>query len=103
MDVRTIALSPPPVLPGWEHDGAPAIAVSNNLPHGLPTLTPRERDVLLLLVHRQTDREIAARLGIGRRTVETHVSRILAKLAVPNRRDAAVVALALGLFGYGAE
>jgi DNA-binding CsgD family transcriptional regulator len=102
MDVRPIPRSMPPQLARWEHDGAPATAVSN-LPHGLPTLTPRERDVLLLLVHRQTDREIAARLGIGRRTVETHVSRILAKLAVPNRRDAAGAALALGLFGYGAE
>jgi DNA-binding CsgD family transcriptional regulator len=96
MDVRPVPRSMPPQIARWEHDGAPAIAVSNNLPHGLPTLTPRERDVLLLLVHRQTDREIAARLGIGRRTVETHVSRILAKLAVPNRRAAAVVALAHG-------
>lgn len=64
---------------------------------GVHALTPREREVLLLLASRQTDREIAHRLSISRRTVETHVARILAKLGVPNRRDAAFAALALGL------
>ena len=68
-----------------------------NAQEDIVALTPREREVLLLLAYRQTDREIAARLCISRRTVETHVARILAKLDVPNRRDAAFAALALGL------
>ncbi len=85
-------------LPGWAQDDAHA-STTRPLPDCSSALTPREREVLLLLVYRQTDREIADHLGIGRRTVETHVARILAKLEVPNRRDAAFAALALGLFG----
>ena len=88
----------PSAHPSWARDDADAGAPLP-LPDNPAALTPREREVLLLLVYRQTDREIAARLCIGRRTVETHVARILAKLGVPNRRDAAFAALALGLFG----
>lgn len=52
-------------------------------------LTRREFDVLRLLARRATDREIADALSISPRTVMHHVSRILAKLNVANRRDAA--------------
>jgi DNA-binding CsgD family transcriptional regulator len=52
-------------------------------------LTPRELEVLHLMVHRATDREIANLLSISPRTVMHHVSHILAKLGVDNRRDAA--------------
>ena len=61
-------------------------------------LTARQRDVLRHLCLRLTDREIAACLGISSRTAETHVARILAKLGAANRREAALVAHALGLF-----
>ncbi len=61
----------------------------------LALLTRRERDVLTLLGQRLSDPEIAARLYIGTRTVESHVSRILGKLGVANRRDAAAVAARL--------
>lgn len=56
------------------------------------TLTRREREILLLLCHRQTDAEIADRLCISRRTASGHVGRILEKLAVHNRREAGAVA-----------
>ena len=53
-------------------------------PAARPGLTPREREVLRLLVEGHTDREIAAALFVSPRTVGGHVSRILAKLG---RRD----------------
>ena len=57
-----------------------------------PSLTPRERDVLRLLVEGHSDKEIAAALGIGRRTASTHVATIRAKLGAPSRSAAAAIA-----------
>jgi DNA-binding NarL/FixJ family response regulator len=55
-------------------------------------LTVREREVLRLLVLGWTDKEIAAELGIGRRTVSTHVATLRAKLGAPSRSAAAAIA-----------
>ncbi len=63
----------------------------------IPVLTPREIDVVRLLVQGMTDPEIAAKLFISVRTVENHVSHILAKLGVRTRTAAASAALAAGL------
>ena len=52
-------------------------------------LTPREREVHRLLSDGLGDRDIAVALTISPRTVETHVSSILHKLAVHNRTEAA--------------
>ncbi|MGD9712663.1 MAG: LuxR C-terminal-related transcriptional regulator [Thermomicrobiales bacterium] len=60
-------------------------------------LTARELEVLRLLAQRQSDLEIADQLFITRRTASKHVSAILAKLGVPNRRAAAAEAGRLGL------
>jgi non-specific serine/threonine protein kinase len=60
-------------------------------------LTRRERDVLRLLVAGHTDREIAAALFIGRRTVETHVAGILNKLGLDSRTAVAAHAVRRGL------
>lgn len=60
-------------------------------------LTPRELEVLRLLATGQTNREIGARLGISPGTVKSHVERLIAKLAVSSRTEAAVYALRLGL------
>ncbi len=60
-------------------------------------LTPREDDVLRLLVEGQSDREIAAALFIGPRTVQTHVANLFAKLGVNTRAEAAAVAVRRGL------
>jgi DNA-binding CsgD family transcriptional regulator len=51
-------------------------------------LTPRECEVLALLGRGCSNREIAAELVIGVRTVETHVERILRKLDLPSRSHA---------------
>jgi predicted ATPase/DNA-binding CsgD family transcriptional regulator/Tfp pilus assembly protein PilF len=56
-------------------------------------LTPREVDVLKGIVDYLTDREIAERLFISRRTVGWHVTGILNKLTVDSRRQAATKAL----------
>jgi DNA-binding CsgD family transcriptional regulator len=50
-----------------------------------------------MLAAGMTDREIAAALSIGRRTVESHVGRLLAKLGAPTRTAAAHTAIATGL------
>jgi DNA-binding NarL/FixJ family response regulator len=52
-------------------------------------LSDREREVLHHLADGMTDREIASRLGISPRTVETHVGSVLHKLGVRNRAQAA--------------
>jgi DNA-binding NarL/FixJ family response regulator len=67
-------------------------ATSNRLEH----LSDREREVLALVAEGLTDRAIAERLWLTRKTVETHVRHILAKLSLPtddqhNRRVLAVV------------
>jgi len=60
-------------------------------------LTPRELEVLALLSKGMTNREIAATLVISDKTASVHVSRILAKLSVPNRASAAVLAQRLSV------
>ena len=59
--------------------------------------TQRELDVLSLLAHRLTNKEIAAELGISETTVKTHVRNILSKLGVSTRAEAARYAREQGL------
>jgi DNA-binding NarL/FixJ family response regulator len=56
-------------------------------------LTPRERDVLKLVVEGQTNRQIAERLSLSIGTVKIHVEHIIAKLGVSDRTQAAVHAV----------
>jgi DNA-binding CsgD family transcriptional regulator/tetratricopeptide (TPR) repeat protein len=55
-------------------------------------LTPREAEVLALVAHGLTNREIAATLVISTKTASVHVSHILRKLDAPNRLEAAAIA-----------
>ncbi len=65
----------------------------------LGVLTDRERDVLAGLGEGLSNQQIARRLDIGEATVKTHVSRVLMKLGVRSRVQAAVVAVQAGLTG----
>jgi DNA-binding NarL/FixJ family response regulator len=55
----------------------------------LDALSPRERDVLRLIARGYTYREVARELVLSARTVETHVSSVLRKLQLSNRRELA--------------
>jgi NarL family two-component system response regulator LiaR len=60
-------------------------------------LTDREVEVLQLLARGKSNKEIAAALFIGEKTVKTHVSNILSKLGVSSRTQAALYAVRTGL------
>lgn len=62
-----------------------------------PHLSRRALDVLRLVAERHTNREIAERLFLSRRTVEWYVSEILSRLQVNTRYEAVAAARALGL------
>jgi len=56
-------------------------------------LTPREREVLALMVEGLNNPDIAERLSVSRSTARAHVSNILSKLGVSNRAEAIALAL----------
>jgi predicted ATPase/DNA-binding CsgD family transcriptional regulator len=64
---------------------------------GTETLTDREREVLRLVAEGLSNSGIAKQLYISPKTASVHVSRIIAKLAVASRGEAAAVAHRLGL------
>ncbi|MFV0131509.1 response regulator [Streptomyces sp. HMX112] len=61
-------------------------------PSGLPGLTEREREILALVGEGLTNREIGKRLYLAEKTVKNNISRLLAKLGVERRVQAAVIA-----------
>jgi predicted ATPase/DNA-binding CsgD family transcriptional regulator len=81
-DALAFAAEPCPTVPPKASD------------HGL---TPREREVLRLMVEGRSNPEIADALFISPRTAETHVTHILAKLDVTSRAEAAAHAVRIGL------
>lgn len=62
-----------------------------------PRLTPRERQVLELILTARSTREIASELGIEQRTVKAYVARLMRKTGVDNRVKLSVSALSRSL------
>lgn len=77
----------------------PAVKATEGVPSDrlLEPLTPREEEVLQLLVEGLSNREIAAQLHLTEGTVKNYVSAILAKLQASDRTHAVVTALRHGL------
>ncbi|MFI2703822.1 response regulator [Cellulosimicrobium composti] len=89
--------------PGTRATAGPAGATADGAPGApgtdprLADLTPREVDVLAALGRGLSNQGIAADLFITEATAKTHVSRVLAKLGVSTRMQAAIVARDTGL------
>jgi DNA-binding NarL/FixJ family response regulator len=77
---------------------APAVAAPAAAPE---RLTPREREVLALIARGMANKRIALELGVSEKTVKAHVGRVLAKLGVSDRTQAALLAVRSGLVPDG--
>ena len=67
----------------------------------LDLLTPREREVLVRIARGDTNKEVAARLSISPRTVETHRESLMGKLGIRTVAGLTRLALEEGLLGEG--
>jgi len=65
--------------------------------HTVAGLTPRERDILILVADGRSDREVAEALFIGQGTVRSHLTNIFGKLEVGSRTAAVAAARRLGI------
>ena len=69
--------------------------------HHLDRLTPRERDVLQLLVDGETTSGIARGLGVSENTVRSHVQNLMSKMQVHSRLQAVSLATRAGMLAEG--
>jgi DNA-binding NarL/FixJ family response regulator len=79
-----------------EQQHRPEPAPQTNNESSIGALTPRETEVLKLLTTGQTNQQIAHSLNISKGTAKVHVERIIRKLDVSDRTQAAVRAIELG-------
>ena len=76
-----------PRLAGFVLDAFTGEPAAVPAPDELDVLTPREREVLQLIARGYTYREAAEELYLSVKTIETHVSAVLRKLQLSNRRE----------------
>ena len=104
--LNSALLNQPAKQPGGEQNkerprGGPPSEGSKKSPESLQRfaagLTGREIEVVGLLAQGHTNREIAQKLVLSSGTVKVHVQRIIRKLCVSDRNQAAVRAMELGL------
>jgi DNA-binding NarL/FixJ family response regulator len=71
---------------------APASVNEKRGPGHLPHLTPREQQILSILVQGRSNKEIGNKLDLSEKTIKHHLTNILQKLQVRNRVEAALLA-----------
>lgn len=77
--------------------GQALVQAANKPPEPGHDLTPREREVLALMVEGLNNREIAGQLNVSPSTIKSHVSNVLTKFGVSSRTEAVTLALRHGL------
>ena len=78
-------------------------AVRSPSSDGNPAFTPREKEVLEMLVDGRPNRQIAEPLGIEVRTVKAHVAKLMHKVGVRNRIELSIYAISHSLVSSGHE
>jgi DNA-binding NarL/FixJ family response regulator len=87
----------PPIMAGAYDTGLGTGTADGTRPSDMPRLTRRQRDVLALIGHGKSNKEIAGTLGLAEGTVKIHVTAILKALKASNRTQAAIAAANMGL------
>ncbi|WNV90498.1 response regulator transcription factor [Umezawaea sp. Da 62-37] len=94
---RGEALLAPSITKRLIEDFVKSQPVQGVRPRALTALTERETEVLRLVAQGLSNTEIAGHLFLAEQTVKTHVSRVLAKLALRDRAQAVIAAYESGL------
>jgi DNA-binding NarL/FixJ family response regulator len=83
----------PSALASWTPQAEPASAAASATSNGSngPRLTPRQRDVLKLLLRGASTKEIARELALGEGTVKVHLAGLYRALGARNRTEATAI------------